>query len=114
MLQLLKFHLQGGKLSLRLLGACFSLAGFLLQCGEPCLVIRKLASHLLLILEVCLQDELDQVKKGTFPFERHEGLFSKKAWQTTTHLRGPSIKKKIGLGSKATDKTKASPYVQRR
>jgi hypothetical protein len=58
MLQLLKFHLQGGKLSVRLLGACFSLAGFLLQRGEPCPVIRKLASHALLILEVCLQSLL--------------------------------------------------------
>jgi hypothetical protein len=60
-LQLLKFHLQGDKLSPSLLGAYFSLAGFLLQRGEPCLVIRKLASHLLLILEVCLQSLLHRL-----------------------------------------------------
>jgi hypothetical protein len=35
-----------------------------------------------------LRSILDQVKSGTFNFDRHGKLLSKAAWETTTHLRG--------------------------
>ena len=38
-----------------------------------------------------LRTELDQVKNGTFDFDRHEKLLSKETWETTTHLRGRNM-----------------------
>ena len=40
-----------------------------------------------------LRTELDQVKSGTFEFDRYNTLLSKEAWETTTHLRGRNMNK---------------------
>ncbi len=41
-----------------------------------------------------LRTVLDQVKNGTFDFDRHEKLLSKETWETTTHLRGRTSNKR--------------------